>query len=78
MHLEILKQVSSQVACTTRNADVSAVFGVDLETLLKRESPDGEIAPGAIPSVIVRLIEVVEARGLTEVGICKLPFHYDW
>jgi GTPase-activating protein BEM2 len=48
------------------------VFGVDLETLLKRESADGEIAPGALPSVILRLIEVVEARGLTEVGICEL------
>lgn len=48
----------------------SSVFGVDLEILLKRESPDGEIPPGTIPSVIQRLIEEVESRGLTEVGIC--------
>ena len=47
------------------------VYGVDLETLLQRESPDGEVAPGAIPSVIQRLIEEVESRGLTEVGICE-------
>ncbi|EKM53679.1 uncharacterized protein PHACADRAFT_198103 [Phanerochaete carnosa HHB-10118-sp] len=49
-----------------------AVFGVDLETLLKRESPDGEISPGAVPSIIQRLIAEVESRGLTEVGIYRL------
>ena len=51
-----------------------AVFGVDLEFLLQRDAPDGEIQPGAIPSVVERLIDEVERRGLTEVGICVLFF----
>lgn len=51
-----------------------AVFGVDLEVLLKRESSDGGTPPGVVPSVIQRLITEVESRGLTEVGICTLGF----
>lgn len=50
------------------------VFGVDLETLLLRESADNSIAPGTIPRVVQRLIDEVESRGLTEVGICKWKF----
>ena len=46
------------------------VFGVDLDFLLQRDAPDGEAAPGAVPSVLERLIDEVERRGLTEVGIC--------
>ena len=46
------------------------VFGVDLDFLLRREAVDGEVPPGTIPSVLERLINEVEQRGLTEVGIC--------
>ena len=47
------------------------MFGVELDFLLQREAPDGEVQPGAIPSVLERLINEVERRGLTEVGICE-------
>ena len=66
------RYVSRFIALLLRSSIWLLVFGVDLETLLKRESADGEIALGALPSVVLRLIEVVEARGLTEVGICEL------
>ena len=46
------------------------VFGVSLETILLRQSDDDTIPPGTIPRVVERLIEEVESRGLTEVGIC--------
>ena len=46
------------------------VFGVELDFLLQREAVNGEVQPGAIPSVLDRLIREVEARGLAEVGIC--------
>ena len=43
-------------------------------SILKRESPDGEMHPGSIPSVLEQLISEVESRGLTEVGICTSVF----
>ncbi|KAI0090890.1 hypothetical protein BDY19DRAFT_887550 [Irpex rosettiformis] len=52
--------------------DPRAVFGVELETILLRQSSDDSIAPGTIPRVVERLIEEVESRGLTEVGIYRL------
>ncbi|EMD33011.1 hypothetical protein CERSUDRAFT_161123, partial [Gelatoporia subvermispora B] len=52
--------------------DPRAVFGVGLDVLLQREASDGEVPPGAIPSVVQRLITEVETRGLTEVGIYRL------
>lgn len=45
---------------------------MDLESLLLRESSDGNILPGAVPSVVYRLITEVESRGLTEIGICEV------
>lgn len=56
--------------------DPRAVFGVDLGFLLQREARDGEVQPGAIPSVIERLLEEVDKRGLTEIGICKCSYDY--
>lgn len=44
--------------------DPRAVFGVDLGFLIQREARDGEVQPGAIPSVIERLLEEVDKRGL--------------
>ena len=46
------------------------MFGVELDFLLQRESPDGEVPAGTVPAVLERLINEVEQRGLTEVGIC--------
>ncbi|KAL6305095.1 hypothetical protein BKA93DRAFT_731484 [Sparassis latifolia] len=56
----------------TASRDPVAVFGVELEFLLEREAPDCEVQPGAIPSVIERLICEVESRGLTEIGIYRV------
>ncbi|KAI0046467.1 hypothetical protein FA95DRAFT_1606903 [Auriscalpium vulgare] len=52
--------------------DPTAVFGVDLEFLLKREAGCETVPPGAIPSIIERCLAEVEARGLTEVGIYRI------
>ncbi|KAJ6454183.1 rho GTPase activating protein 22 [Mycena sanguinolenta] len=52
--------------------DPLAVFGVDLNYLLRRESGSDDILPGAIPSVVERCLVEIEARGLTEVGIYRL------
>ncbi|KAH9888368.1 hypothetical protein C8Q73DRAFT_794141 [Cubamyces lactineus] len=57
---------------TVATRDPQAVFGVELDFLLQREAPDGEVQPGAIPSVLERLINEVERRGLTEVGIYRI------
>jgi hypothetical protein len=50
--------------------DPAAVFGVDLEVLLRREAAGGELPPGAVPAFIERCLQEVETRGLGEVGIC--------
>jgi hypothetical protein len=52
---------------------VLAVFGVELNFLLKREAANGDVLPGAIPFMIERCLHEIESRGLTEVGICA--FH---
>lgn len=45
-------------------------FGVDLESLLRREAGIADIAPGAVPRVIELCLKEIETRGLTEAGIC--------
>ena len=50
------------------------VFGVELEFLLEREADGEEILPGTVPSVIESCLLEVEARGLSEVGICESVF----
>ncbi|KAF8179401.1 hypothetical protein K438DRAFT_1255719 [Mycena galopus ATCC 62051] len=52
--------------------DPLAVFGVDLNYLLCRESGTDDIPPGTIPSLIERCLMEIETRGLTEVGIYRL------
>ncbi|KAJ7077530.1 rho GTPase activating protein 22 [Mycena belliarum] len=52
--------------------DPLAVFGVDLNFLLRREMGTDDIPPGTIPSLIERCLAEIEARGLTEVGIYRL------
>ncbi|KAI0352013.1 hypothetical protein OH77DRAFT_829733 [Trametes cingulata] len=68
--MQLADHLLAKPAVATR--DPHAVFGVDLEFLLRREAPDGEVQPGAIPSVVERLINEVERRGLTEVGIYRI------
>jgi GTPase-activating protein BEM2 len=46
------------------------VFGVDLQFLLQREAPHGEVQPGTIPIVMQQCLQEIESRGLSEVGIC--------
>ncbi|KAI8978267.1 hypothetical protein BD414DRAFT_421946 [Trametes punicea] len=67
---QLSEHLLAKPAVATR--DPQAVFGVELEFLLQREAPDGEVQPGAIPSVLERLIDEVERRGLTEVGIYRI------
>jgi GTPase-activating protein BEM2 len=50
--------------------DPSAVFGVNIATLLEREVGD-LVPPGTVPSFIETCLTEIEARGLTEVGICE-------
>lgn len=50
------------------------VFGVELDFLLQRECPEDEVPAGTVPAVLERLINEVEQRGLTEVGICASFF----
>ena len=51
-------------------ANCSAVFGVELEFLLKREAGGDHVAPGTVPIVIEQCLSEIERRGLNEVGIC--------
>ncbi|TFY52307.1 hypothetical protein EVG20_g10606 [Dentipellis fragilis] len=57
---------------TTASRDPTAVFGVDLEFLLKRESGGNEIPHGAVPQFVERSLSEVESRGLSEVGIYRI------
>ncbi|THH29042.1 hypothetical protein EUX98_g5142 [Antrodiella citrinella] len=52
--------------------DPRAVFGVDLDYLLQRDAGGVEPQPGAIPSVIDRLMWFVENKGLTDIGIYRI------
>ncbi|KAI0629663.1 hypothetical protein C8Q77DRAFT_1141583 [Trametes polyzona] len=67
---QLAEHLLTKPAVATR--DPQAVFGVELDFLLQRESPDGEVHPGTVPSVLERLINEVEQRGLTEVGIYRI------
>ncbi|KDQ11994.1 hypothetical protein BOTBODRAFT_176768 [Botryobasidium botryosum FD-172 SS1] len=51
----------------------SAVYGVDPELLMQREYGYGEIQPGTVPNVIERFITEIETRGITEVGLYRIP-----
>ncbi|KAJ8454279.1 hypothetical protein ONZ45_g19367 [Pleurotus djamor] len=53
------------------SVDPAAVFGVDLNALLRRENGD-EVPPGTIPKVLEQCLYVIESRGLTEVGIYRI------
>ncbi|KAJ7641022.1 rho GTPase activating protein 22 [Roridomyces roridus] len=52
--------------------DPSAVFGVDLNVLLRREVGSDDIPAGTLPSIIERCLSEIEDRGLMEVGIYRL------
>ena len=55
------------------NDSIFTVFGVELHFLLQREAGSEPVQPGTIPLVIEKCLAEVEARGLTEVGICEDP-----
>ncbi|ETW74695.1 GTPase activating-like protein [Heterobasidion irregulare TC 32-1] len=57
---------------TASRDPTATVFGVDLEFLLKREAGGNPVPQGAVPSVIERCLQEVEARGLSEVGIYRI------
>ena len=48
----------------------SAVYGVDLEVIIRREN-GGLIPEGVIPKIAESCLAEVERRGMTEVGICR-------
>ncbi|KAI0700969.1 hypothetical protein C8T65DRAFT_656956 [Cerioporus squamosus] len=68
--MQMSDDLLAKPAVATR--DPVAVFGVDLDFLLQREAVDGEVPPGTVPSVLERLINEVEQRGLAEVGIYRI------
>ncbi|TFK45164.1 hypothetical protein BDQ12DRAFT_50569 [Crucibulum laeve] len=55
-----------------RSRDPKAVFGVELEFLLQRESDGSQVPPGTVPSIIEECLFEVESRGLSEVGIYRI------
>jgi len=57
---------------TTASRDPTAVFGVELEFLLQRESGGNPVPPGTVPSFLEKCLLEVETRGLTEVGIYRI------
>jgi GTPase-activating protein BEM2 len=48
----------------------TAIFGVDLTALLRREHHGEDPPPGALPSFIQVCLTEIESRGFSEVGIC--------
>ncbi|KAF8951373.1 hypothetical protein BDZ97DRAFT_1932432 [Flammula alnicola] len=52
--------------------DPKAVFGVELEFLLRREAESEHIPPGTVPIIIEQCLAEIEARGLNEVGIYRI------
>jgi hypothetical protein len=51
----------------------NTVYGVPLEDILMRENPDWENVPGAVPNIVEQCIREIEARGLGEVGLYRVP-----
>ncbi|KAF8589464.1 hypothetical protein K439DRAFT_1383314 [Ramaria rubella] len=51
----------------------TAVFGVELDFLLQREAGGRVPPPGAVPHVLEQCLSEIEARGLQEVGIYRIP-----
>ncbi|KAF8161574.1 hypothetical protein B0H34DRAFT_701542 [Crassisporium funariophilum] len=52
--------------------DPKAVFGVELEFLLRRETESDQVPPGTVPTIIEQCLSEVESRGLSEVGIYRI------
>ncbi|KAF9476860.1 hypothetical protein BDN70DRAFT_811544 [Pholiota conissans] len=52
--------------------DPKAVFAVELEFLLRRETGSEHIPPGTVPIIIEQCLSEIEARGLNEVGIYRI------
>ncbi|KAH7883403.1 hypothetical protein F5I97DRAFT_1814988 [Phlebopus sp. FC_14] len=69
---QLSDHIHDHVVALVASRDPTAVFGVELEFLLQRESGGGDVEAGAIPSVIARCLLEVETRGLSEVGIYRI------
>jgi len=52
--------------------DPKAVFGVELEFLLRRETGGEQVPSGTVPTIIEQCLCEIESRGLSEVGIYRI------
>jgi GTPase-activating protein BEM2 len=55
----------------------TAIFGVDLTALLRRENHGEDPPAGTLPIFIQTCLAEIESRGFSEVGICKCPVLLD-
>ncbi|KAJ3512365.1 hypothetical protein NLJ89_g3558 [Agrocybe chaxingu] len=67
---QIADHIHSHAIVASR--DPKAVFGVELEFLLRREAGGDEIPPGTVPLIIEQCLAEIESRGLSEVGIYRI------
>lgn len=49
------------------------MFNVDLDVLLQREAGNSPVATGAVPHILDRCLAEIEARGLQEPGLYRVP-----
>ncbi|KAH7929515.1 hypothetical protein BV22DRAFT_1080692 [Leucogyrophana mollusca] len=69
---QLSDHIHNQAAAPTASRHPTAVFGVELEFLLRREAGGQDVDPGTIPSVVQKCLYEVETRGLSEVGIYRI------
>jgi len=62
-----------QMPSQTARRHPTAVFGVELDFLLQREAGDNEVAVGALPRILEQCLSEIEAHGLQEVGLYRIP-----
>ncbi|GJJ08394.1 hypothetical protein Clacol_002609 [Clathrus columnatus] len=64
-HIDIPSQMGSR--------HPQAVFNVDLGVLLQREAGNNLVPVGAVPHILERCLAEIEARGLQEPGLYRVP-----
>ncbi|KIJ51425.1 hypothetical protein M422DRAFT_158043 [Sphaerobolus stellatus SS14] len=62
-----------QVVSQTTRRHPTAVFGVELDFLLEREAGGNEVPIGAVPRILDMCLNEIEAHGLQEVGLYRIP-----
>ncbi|KAF8805136.1 hypothetical protein BYT27DRAFT_7105396 [Phlegmacium glaucopus] len=67
-------QISDHIHSTpiVASRDPKAVFGVELEFLLRRETGSEHVPLSTVPTIIEQCLSEVESRGLSEVGIYRI------